>query len=86
MDTFAINPMADVQVQVEGVPAELDRFQADVADRLSRHIRSAHTDTQPASGEFATFEIRNTDHFGTASPCQCPYCMTCDKTVGKDFD
>jgi acylphosphatase len=51
-------PDGRVQVQVEGVQAELDRFQADVTDRLSRHIWSVHTDTQPASGEFATFEIR----------------------------
>jgi len=47
-----------VQVQVEGSPAELDRFQTDMADRLSRHIRSVHTDRLPATGEFARFEIR----------------------------
>jgi len=52
-------PDGRVQVQVEGSQAELDRFQAEIADRLSGHIRSVRTDTRPATGEFTTFEIRS---------------------------
>lgn len=51
-------PSGSVQVKVEGSPSELDRFQTEIADRLSSHIRSVHTDSRPATGEFATFEIR----------------------------
>ena len=51
-------PSGNVQVQAEGSPSELDRFQTEIADRLSRHIRSVHSDSRPATGEFATFEIR----------------------------
>jgi acylphosphatase len=51
-------PDGQVQVQVEGTLAELDRFQAEIADRLSSHIRSTHTETRPATGEFTNFEIR----------------------------
>ena len=51
-------PDGSVQVQTEGSKAELERFQSEIADRLSGYIRSVHTDLRPATGEFTNFEIR----------------------------
>jgi acylphosphatase len=51
-------PDGRVELLVEGAAAELDRFMADVAQRLSAHIREIAVDARPAIGEFASFEIR----------------------------
>jgi acylphosphatase len=52
-------PDGRVELLVEGAAAELDRFMADVAQRLSDHIREIAVDTRPAIGEFDSFEIRH---------------------------
>ena len=51
-------PDRRVQLVAEGEPAELDRFLAAIADRMSDNIHSAQTSREPATGEFSAFEIR----------------------------
>jgi acylphosphatase len=48
-----------VQLVVEGMPAELDRFLAAIDERMSDYIRSAAVDVRPNIGEFAGFEVRH---------------------------
>jgi acylphosphatase len=51
-------PDRRVQLVVEGAPAQVDRFLAAIAERMSDYIHSAQTSREPATGEFAAFEIR----------------------------
>jgi acylphosphatase len=51
-------PDGQVELVVEGERHELNAFLDDVRERLVNHIREERPDTQPATGEFATFEIR----------------------------
>jgi acylphosphatase len=50
-------PDRRVQLVVEGMPAELDRFLAAIADALADYIHDARASIEPATGEFASFEI-----------------------------
>lgn len=52
-------PDGRVGLEVEGDPAELDRFLANLAERLGRYIRHTESRTAAATGEFAEFEIRH---------------------------
>jgi acylphosphatase len=52
-------PDGRVELIVEGTPAELDRFLAAIAGRMSGYIREAKVDAGRATGEFAEFEIRH---------------------------
>ena len=47
-----------VEMVAEGTPAELSRFLAAVADRMSAHIRQAAIDVRPGLAEFDGFHIR----------------------------
>jgi acylphosphatase len=51
-------PSGEVELVVEGMPDELDRFLADVRQVMNRFIHEVHTDNGPSTGEFSTFEIR----------------------------
>ncbi len=48
----------EVELVAEGEKHELAAFLDDVRERMIRFIRDERIDTQPASGEFAGFEIR----------------------------
>lgn len=48
-----------VGLEVEGEPAELDRFLAAVGERLRRYISHIDSRIKPATGEFSRFEIRH---------------------------
>ena len=48
-----------VHLVVEGAPAELERFQEAIAQRMAEHIRDVAVDVRPAIGEFSSFEIRH---------------------------
>jgi acylphosphatase len=52
-------PDGRVQLVAEGTPAELDRFLAAIAERMSGFIRDAAVDVRPSTGEFQEFEIRH---------------------------
>jgi acylphosphatase len=56
-----VRNLADGQVElvVEGEKHELAAFLDDVRERLTRYIRDERIDTQPATGEFAGFDIRH---------------------------
>jgi acylphosphatase len=51
-------PDGRVELVVEGERHELAAFLDDVRERMIHHIRDERIDTQPATGEFAGFEIR----------------------------
>ncbi len=51
-------PDGRVQLVVEGGAQELEKFVSEVEAALDGCIQSRKSDTQPASGEFAGFEIR----------------------------
>jgi acylphosphatase len=51
-------PDGRVEIVAEGDPDTVDSFLADVAERLGDHIQSTQVATAPATGEFATFDIR----------------------------
>lgn len=51
-------PDGRVELVVEGEKHELVAFLDDVRERMNRYIRDERVDTQAASGEFASFEIR----------------------------
>jgi acylphosphatase len=51
-------PNGEVELVVEGEKHELAAFLDDVRERMMRFIRDERVDTQPASGQFAGFEIR----------------------------
>ena len=52
-------PDGQVELVVEGEKHELAAFLDDVRERMMRYIRDERVDTQPASGQFAGFEIRH---------------------------
>jgi len=52
-------PDGRVELIAEGDSGELDRFLADVAERMAGGIRSTAIDRQPATGEFSDFDIRH---------------------------
>ena len=56
-----VRNLADGQVELvaEGEKHELAAFLDDVRERMGRYIRDERIDTQPATGEFAGFEIRH---------------------------
>jgi acylphosphatase len=51
-------PDGRVELVVEGLPNELDRFLKAVAEAMSRYIESIQTTTAAARGEFGDFHIR----------------------------
>lgn len=51
-------PAGQVELVVEGAPAEVDRFAAALADRMAGYIRQADAADAPATGEFRQFEVR----------------------------
>lgn len=51
-------PDGRVEVVAEGDRAEIDAFLAEVREYFASHIRREARDAQPATGEFARFEIR----------------------------
>jgi len=57
--TGFVKNLADrrVQLVVEGAPDEIDRFLAEIAERMGDHIRDISAASAPAKGEFHTFEI-----------------------------
>jgi acylphosphatase len=52
-------PDGRVELVAEGEKHELAAFLDDVRERMIRHIRDDRVDTQPATGEFTSFEIRH---------------------------
>ncbi len=59
--TGYVQNLADgrVQLVVEGAPAELERFIGAIAAHLRENIRGVDICELPATGEFASFEIRH---------------------------
>lgn len=52
-------PSGSVELVAEGEPHELDAFLREVRERFFGHIRQERADRQPATGEFASFDIRH---------------------------
>jgi acylphosphatase len=52
-------PDGRVELVAEGEKHELAAFLDDVRERMARYIRDERIDTQPATGEFAGFDIRH---------------------------
>jgi acylphosphatase len=52
-------PDGRVELVAEGEPQATDSFLNAVRERLGDHIRDEHCDTNPATGEYAAFEIRH---------------------------
>jgi acylphosphatase len=52
-------PDGRVELVVEGQRDELDALLREIRDRFFNHIRGEHRDIQPATGEFAGFDIRH---------------------------
>jgi acylphosphatase len=52
-------PDGRVEVVAEGERPQIDAFLAEVRDHFFNHIRDERRDTQAASGEFSSFEIRH---------------------------
>ena len=52
-------PDGRVELVVEATRKETDAFLEAIRDRLGNHIRNESRDDGPATGEFATFEIRH---------------------------
>ena len=52
-------PDGRVELVAEGQPREVEAFLREVRDRFSHQIRDERIDVQPATGEFAGFEIRH---------------------------
>ena len=50
-------PDGQVELVAEGEKHELIAFLDDIRERMVRYIRDERVDTQPATGEFAGFEI-----------------------------
>ena len=46
-----------VQLVVEGLAGEIDRFLASIAERMADHVRQAQEAKSPATGQFTAFEI-----------------------------
>lgn len=58
--TGSVKNLSDGQVlvEVEGEPAELERFLAGIMDRLGHHVAEVQSSVHPADGSFCGFEIR----------------------------
>ncbi len=52
-------PDGRVELVAEGKPHEVDAFLREVRDRFFNQVRDERGDVQPATGEFAAFEIRH---------------------------
>jgi acylphosphatase len=52
-------PNGDVELVAEGEPHELDAFLGEVRERFFNNIRDERSHFQPATGEFAGFDIRH---------------------------
>lgn len=52
-------PDGRVQLVAEGKPPELAAFFAEIRDQLGGYIRNEQCDSQAASCEFSSFEIRH---------------------------
>ncbi len=52
-------PDGRVELVAEGDPRATDAFLNEVSERLGDHIRDEHRDTNPATGEYAAFEVRH---------------------------
>ena len=52
-------PDGRVELVAEGEPHQLAVFLDEVRERMGVQIRDEKVDTQPATGEFAEFEIRH---------------------------
>lgn len=52
-------PDGRVELVAEGAPRELDRFLAEIAERMGGYIRKMAVDSRPGNGEFDVFEIRH---------------------------
>jgi acylphosphatase len=52
-------PDGRVELVAEGAAEEVTAFLREVAERLGDNIRSTAVDRRPATGEFASFEIRH---------------------------
>lgn len=52
-------PDGCVELIAEGLPSELDRFLAAVAERMEGRIRNVAVDVRPAVGEFTDFRIQH---------------------------
>jgi acylphosphatase len=50
-------PDRRVELVAEGTPEELDRFLAAIAAQMADNIHAAQVRVEPATGEFASFEI-----------------------------
>jgi len=51
-------PDGRVELVAEGLPAELARFAAAIAEAMAGHLDRAETSQPPATGEFTGFSIR----------------------------
>ena len=51
-------PDGRVKLVAEGIPTELDRFLAAIRAALTENIDHEQTAIEPATGEFANFDIR----------------------------
>lgn len=58
--TGYVRNMSDgrVEIVVEGQSTEVERFLAAVAEAMSGYIQDVQSESAPAQGQFATFEIR----------------------------
>jgi acylphosphatase len=52
-------PDGDVLLVAEGDPGEVDRFLADLREKMSGYIRQEKTDRSAPTGEFTDFRIRH---------------------------
>jgi acylphosphatase len=52
-------PDGRVELVIEGAPAELERFVAEVEQAMAGCIRDRRTTESPATGEFSGFGIRH---------------------------
>lgn len=52
-------PDGRVELVAEGQRSDIDRFLADVRERLSNHIGDERSDVGPATAEFMGFDIRH---------------------------
>ena len=51
-------PNGHVELVAEGPPHEVEQFLEEISQAMASYIHSTEVDEQPATGEFARFEIR----------------------------